>query len=361
MDMETIQDNEWQQPTAQELWELKSALNREHVPQPDMQKEWEKLSERLNLDSAEEIPDTHTPQQPAGRNVATKIIYFLSGVAATVAALMLFNFFNSEDHSPAAADEYFFAANNEKQEITITADGGKPAVVNNPSINLETEKATSSPQPKLLTLATSRGKDYQITLADGTKVWMNAESKLQFPETFKGKTREVILHGEAFFEVAKDANHPFIVKTDYFNTTVLGTSFNVKAYSAKGANVVLVDGSVKVNLAATAKGKAQEATLHPGQQLSVANSQMSINDIDTYPYTQWRDGFFYFENQTLFEIMQELGRWYNVNIAFNDPGKMNVRLHFVCSRSQGIADAVKNMNALGVVDVEYNGKVVTIY
>ena len=323
--METIQDNEWQQPTAQELWELKSALNREHVPQPDMQKEWEKLSERLNLDSAEEIPDTHTPQQPAGRNAATKIIYFLSGVAATVAALMLFNFFNSEDHSPAAADEYFFAANNEKQEITITADGGKPAVVNNPSINLETEKATSSPQPKLLTLATSRGKDYQITLADGTKVWMNAESKLQFPETFKGKTREVILHGEAFFEVAKDANHPFIAKTDYF------------------------------------KGKAQEATLHPGQQLSVANSQMSINDIDTYPYTQWRDGFFYFENQTLFEIMQELGRWYNVNIAFDDPGKMNVRLHFVCSRSQGIADAVKNMNALGVVDVEYNGKVVTIY
>ena len=185
---------------------------------------------------------------------------------------------------------------------------------------------------------------------------MNADSRLEFPKQFTGSQRRVKLKGEAYFQVAKNASKPFIVETDFFNTTVLGTTFNLKAYSAKDANIVLVEGSVRVN------AKGHEITLKPGQQ-AILNSQSSIlniKEVDTYPYTQWREGFFYFENQTLFEIMQELGRWYNVNIAFDDPQKMDLRPHFVCKRSQSLGEAIKNMNELGVVEIEYTGDAVII-
>jgi ferric-dicitrate binding protein FerR (iron transport regulator) len=177
---------------------------------------------------------------------------------------------------------------------------------------------------------------------------MNAESKLEFPETFNGNTREVALHGEAYFEVAKDAKHPFIVKTDYFNTKVLGTSFNIRAYSERDANVVLVEGSVKVGMS----GKETEHTLKPGQQFSILNSQFSIKDVDTYPYTQWRDGFFYFDDTAMIEIMQELGRWYNVNIIFEEAKYMNTHLHFVAERRLSLSDIIRNINDLGIVNVE---------
>ena len=361
---EVIQD--MQQPTVKETWEMMSALNREHAPLPDMPAEWEKLSNRLGFDIESEkealVSDIdnkphkviYIKQNPA------KFLYFLSGVAATIAAFFLFNLFTQKEQS--TKDDYFFAANNERQEITITSDNDKPKVVNNQTLNFdnnESEPATPSRKgksEKILTLTTPRGKDYMVTLSDGTKVWMNAESKLQFPEVFQGKTREVFLHGEAYFEVAKDATRPFIVKTNYFNTKVLGTTFNVKAYSGKDANIVLIEGSVAV----MQKNKKKETILQPGQQFTITDKQSLVREVDTYPYTQWREGFFYFENQTLFEIMQELGRWYNVNIAFDDPDKMNIRVHFVYNRSHSLINAIKNMNALGI-HVEYNNNVITIF
>ncbi len=98
------------------------------------------------------------------------------------------------------------------------------------------------------TLKIPRGMNQQLTLTDGTKVWLNAESTLEYPETFEGKpNREVYLKGEAYFEVTKDTEHPFRVKTDALETLVLGTSFNVRAYSKEDTQVTLVEGSVKVS------------------------------------------------------------------------------------------------------------------
>lgn len=361
---EVIQD--MQQPTVKETWEMRSALNREHAPHPDMQAEWEKLSNRLgfDLESEKEAPVSVIDNKPHKvifiKQNAAKFLYFLSGVAATIVAFFLFNLFNQKEQP--TKDDFFFAANNEEQVITITSDNYKPKVVNNETLNFDKNKSasvtpsTKGKSEKLLTLTTPRGKDYMVTLSDGTKVWMNAESKLQFPEFFQGKTREVILQGEAYFEVAKDATRPFIVKTDYFSTKVLGTTFNVKAYSEKDANIVLIEGSVAVKQ----KNENKEAILRPGQQFTITGKRSLVREVDTYPYTQWREGFFYFENQTLFEIMQELGRWYNVNIAFDDPDKMNIRVHFVYNRSHSLINAVKNMNALGI-HVEYNNNVITIF
>lgn len=378
--------------SAQEVWELRSALNREHAPLPDMRSEWEKLSMRIAMNVEENVSvsmqeasqqsianaqtdhiGTITPDEQSKhahtRGATTKIMYFLSGIAATLAVFFIINLFG-KDGEQTTDDDYFFTANNDQQEVMLTDGNGAHKTLKESSLALKDHAPANTTQPqktkkeKLLTLTTPRGKDYQVTLADGTKVWMNAESKLEFPETFTGNNREVILHGEAFFEVAKDAKHPFIVKTDYFTTRVLGTTFNVKAYSDMDANLVLIEGSVKVKATGTktGTGTGKEVTLKPGEQvmLNAQHSTLSVKEVDTYPYTQWREGFFYFERETLFEIMQALGRWYNVNIAFDDPEKMNVRLHFVCNRSQSIADAVRYLDAMGVVDVKYEGGVISI-
>jgi ferric-dicitrate binding protein FerR (iron transport regulator) len=206
----------------------------------------------------------------------------------------------------------------------------------------------------LIAISTPRGKDYHLTLADGTQVWLNAESHLEFPDRFTGDKREVRLQGEAYFEVKKDAKHPFIVYSDYLTTRVLGTAFDVRARSARDASVTLVTGRVLV------KTQDADQVLTPGQQASLAGSQLAVKAVDTYPYTQWKEGFFYFDNQSLFNIMQELARWYGVNVSFDDTSKMHVRLHFVVERNKSLGEAIANLNALGIVHARIERGVIVI-
>ena len=377
-----IREELQQELTTRELQDIESALHREYVRKPDVQAEWEKLmlSEELQVRSDKLEPSQKSDSSTSGNHTSqfstinsqlkntshlnsSHLWSFLSGVAATAVIFILFTlFYNRGDDNKT----YVFSANQNTKEVLLSDGSDDMKVVSDKSLDYQDKPSapntypsspnTHYPSPKLLTLTTPRGKDYHVTLADGTEVWMNADSRLEFPKQFTGSQRRVKLKGEAYFQVAKNASKPFIVETDFFNTTVLGTTFNLKAYSAKDANIVLVEGSVRVN------AKGHEITLKPGQQ-AILNSQSSIlhvKEVDTYPYTQWREGFFYFENQTLFEIMQELGRWYNVNIAFDDPQKMNLRLHFVCKRSQSLGEAIKNMNELGVVEIEYTGDAVII-
>ena len=345
-----IREELLQDLSPRDLQDIESALHREYVQAPDVQAEWEKVNDNGNgNDQQEESEQT------------TKISHlwsFLSGVAAAAVIFFLFTLFNNKTEEN---NTYVFSANQNSKEVLLSDGSDQMQVVSEKTLDYNS-KASNIPQatkesvaPKMLSLTTPRGKDYHVKLSDGTEVWMNADSKLEFPEHFTGKQRKVKLQGEAYFQVAKNAAKPFVVETEYFNTTVLGTTFNVKAYSAKDANIVLIEGSVEVSVGKNTK------MLHPGQQALINPSgTIALRSVDTYPYTQWREGFFYFENQSLFEIMQELGRWYNINIAFDDPQKMNTRLHFVAKRTDSLSTAIKNMNDLGVVDVELNSDAVVI-
>ena len=187
-------------------------------------------------------------------------------------------------------------------------------------------------------------------------VWLNADSKISFPEEFNGKERNVAVAGEAYFEVTKDAQHPFIVKTEYFTTTVHGTSFNVCAYSAKEAHVTLVSGSVAVKT-----NDGPEEFITPGQMASLTEeSAMSIKNVDIYPLIQWKEGFFYFERDRLVDIMMELGRWYNVNIVFEHEADMNRQLHFVAEHSDSLKDIVRRLNDLGIAKFKLNKDIISI-
>ncbi len=348
-----IKDELLQELSPREMQDIESALHREYVQKPDVQAEWEKVREEILTEPAD---NEETEEQKPARRI--HLWSFLSGVAAAAAIFILFTLFNNtkDDNST-----YIFSANQNTNEVLLSDGSNQMEVVSDKQLDYNKSEYSASnnnrvADEKLLSVTTPRGKDYHLTLSDGTQVWLNADSKLEFPKHFNGSQRKVKLQGEAYFEVAKNAGKPFIVETEYFNTTVLGTTFNLKAYSAKDANIVLIEGSVRVN------AKGHEITLKPGQQaiLNSQSSTLNIKEVDTYPYTQWREGFFYFEHQTLFEIMQELGRWYNVNIAFDDPQKMNVRLHFVAKRSQSLAEAIKNMNDLNVVNIELTSDAVII-
>ena len=350
-----IREELQQEMTSRELQDIESALHREYVRKPDVQAEWNRLQERLEVENE----DTEEEQETVSKGYQIRHLWsFMAGMAAAAAIFFVLTLFNNKGEE--TNNTYVFSANQNNKEVLLSDGSNKMEVVSGKQLDYKASETDDvnkrETAEKLLAVTTPRGKDYHLTLADGTQVWMNADSKLEFPKHFKGSQRKVKLQGEAYFEVVKDAQHPFIVETEYFNTTVLGTSFNIKAYTPKDANIVLIEGSVKVGITGT------ETILRPGQQasLNAKHSTLNIKEVDTYPYTQWREGFFYFEDQSLFEIMQELGRWYNVNIAFDDPQKMNLRLHFVCKRSNSLSEAIKNMNDLGVVNVELTKDAVII-
>ena len=346
-----INDN-WQEneiPSTFEELEVRRALNKTRLKNPDVDAEWDKFYRDLqasgDLDAQED--EAIYDEQPA-RN--RSLIYTIIGCAAAIiiALFILFPMGNSS-----SSVEVFTANKNEKDIIVSSEDGDLSVVKDQKPLAFNQARPAESILPekvKMMELSTPRGKDCQMTLPDGTRVWLNADSKITFPNRFVGKMRNVKVEGEAYFEVTKDAQHPFIVSTDYFTTTVLGTVFNIDAYSAKTANVTLVSGSVAVK---TKNGASQEIT--PGQMAKWnADGTMTISDVDVYPLTQWKDGFFYFNNDRLVDIMLELGRWYNVGIVFEHEEDMNRRLHFVAEHKQSLRDIIKHLNNLGVVKIEMN-------
>jgi len=161
------------------------------------------------------------------------------------------------------------------------------------------------------TLIVPVGGIYAVSLSDGTKVWLNSKSTLKYPVEFSGKTRNVTLEGEAYFEVSKNAQSPFTVKTKSGDVTVLGTHFNVSAYAEdQNFETTLAEGKVKVS------EENQSVILNPGQQARSKNSGLRVVDVDAAVYTAWKDGKFYFENENLKNILNKMARWYNFEVKF---------------------------------------------
>jgi len=166
------------------------------------------------------------------------------------------------------------------------------------------------------TIATPRGGQYAVMLADGTKVILNAASVLRYPAAFAGGYRKVELSGEAWFEVARDKEHPFIVMAGGQQVDVLGTSFNLNAYEDEpGITTTLLTGSVRISDSITRRS----GLLRPGQQSILNNHNLSFMDADTKEATAWKDGYFVFQSEDISSIMRKIARWYDVNVIFTGP------------------------------------------
>lgn len=163
---------------------------------------------------------------------------------------------------------------------------------------------------------TPRGRQFQLTLEDGTHVWLNAESSIRFPLAFTGQERRVEITGEVYFEVAKNKAKPFIVKTDDMQVEVLGTHFNVNAYADEAEiKTTLVEGSVRINNGKTA------GILKPGQQAQTSGmGKLRISDqADIEEVLSWKNGRIAFTNAGLESIMRQVSKWYNVDVEYAGP------------------------------------------
>ena len=173
----------------------------------------------------------------------------------------------------------------------------------------DAEYADSSDlQPSINKVVTSRGGEYKLVLSDGTKVWLNADSRFEFPSKFVGQERCVYVEGEVYFEVAKDVSHPFVVTTKQAKVRVLGTSFNVRAYPDEIYRTTLLEGCVEVLY------KKDVVKLQPHEQWILDEGVGRVAPVNVRMAASWKNGSFAFDDEPLLNVFQELERWYDVHV-----------------------------------------------
>lgn len=228
------------------------------------------------------------------------------------------------------------------------------------------ENSTAGPGQHNL-LSTAMGETYQVKLPDGSSVWLNAASSLKYPVSFSSlKNRRVELHGEAYFEVAKDKLHPFLVETDGQEVTVLGTHFNIKAY-VQDKNIVttLAEGSVRVGYQAAAwsdHGKIvykDEVILSPGQQSLLKGETISVSKAALEESLAWKDGNFVFNDANIEKIMQDIARWYNIEVFYEGPFPTGAFSGNI-SRSKNISQILKALESTKLVHFKIEGRKVYV-
>ncbi|HMI01785.1 MAG TPA: FecR domain-containing protein [Pedobacter sp.] len=263
-----------------------------------------------------------------------------------------------------------------KQSATLTLANGKKIVLSSVS-NEELEKQagpnvaktegtlgyTVYPPLSALgatddyhTLSTAKGETYRVGLPDGSIVWLNAESSLKYPASFVNRDkRNVTLRGEAYFEIARDKMHPFVVETDKQKVEVLGTHFNINAYKDHGqVRTTLLEGSVKVST-----GKNNETILKPGQQSILANNSLKVSPANTEETVAWKNGYFRFNNEDIASIMSKLSRWYNIEVKFSDEVP-TVGFYGTISRFKNISEVLEMLEQTKGVHFKIEGRRVTV-
>lgn len=260
-------------------------------------------------------------------------------------------------------------------KATLTLEDGSKVALEK-GANYETDKVSSNGEQLVYKdksktskkafakniLTIPRGGQFFLVLADGTKVWMNSETQLKYPVGFMAdETREVeLIYGEAYFEVSPSIAHngaSFIVVTEGQKVAVLGTEFNIKAYSGDGfISTTLVEGKVQV------KNENIFKNLVPGEQsrLNKNANQFDVSKVDVYDAVSWKIGLFSFKNQSLEEIMKVLSRWYDVDVVFQNEAIKNMKFNGILRKSQHLDEILNIIENTNEVSHEINQKTITM-
>lgn len=252
---------------------------------------------------------------------------------------------------------------NGKQIILTQQLNGQVAVQGQTQINasngqLVYQPGTGEQQVSYNTLTTARGEQspYPVVLADGTRVWLNAQSSLTFPSAFNGKERTIKLNGEAYFEVEHNAQHPFKVYTAGGVVEDLGTHFNIKAYAdAKQEATTLLEGAVKINTASSSK------LLKPGEQAKYKQTVITVQQVDAEEAIAWKNGYFMFTDEALADVMQELSRWYNVDVQFDDESLKQLTFVASITKYTNVSKVLQVLEMTRQVHFRIEGKVIKVY
>lgn len=327
----------------------------------------------LSIDPQQALADfhrKHSHEQKKNRN--TRIIWTsLIGAAAAVAVILVLRttLFSPK---PEVESIKVFRADRTAQQVTLQVSDEekvkplKEAVQSLPSSvvkvspqqmaynTIQTEnKKVGNKKVQLHRLSIPRGETFKVILSDGTEVLLNSDSRLSYPTVFKGKERVVSLEGEAYFNVTKDAEHPFIVNSGNVQVRVLGTEFNMCSYSPDDVRITLIEGKVAVSDTCS----LQSVEIKPGQSAHlVSDGTFAVEEVDTESFLYWKEGFFYFDDVTLVDMMKEIGKWYNIDVDFRNSEIMNLRMHFLAKRQQDIADLIELINRMERIHVYQEGE-----
>ena len=356
--------------TCRDLYLMKNLVKSRYENVPDVETAWKRFyQKRLMPESL---------QQPVGQKKSSRFLWgILTGMAASFLIVFFYIMWNG---SRFLSNEYvtFQAVDSIQTVILQTSEGERLSLDWNTDENVVKSAGTLLRKKDTLELAyaanvdaripeekvemhrlsTPRGKDFKIILEDGTIVWMNAESSLIYPSKFSSEKRMVCLKGEAYFKVAKNTECPFVISTDRMQVQVLGTELNVRNYVSKDSHVTLINGQVKV---LDSTNEENFVLLRPGEDaLLNEENAFVIKNIDTESYVYWKEGYFYFDDVPLSEVVQELGRWYNINVIFEKKDLMDLRIRYFCVRSEPLERAIDLLNRMKKMNVRLSGNTVYI-
>ena len=261
-----------------------------------------------------------------------RILTWITASVAVAASLFLFIFRSSQEISlPTEFSMELFSEVTSPKQVEQTLSNGY-CVVSTPA-------ATTT----------------LVTLSDGTRVMLNANSMLEYPASFDdAEVREVRLKGEAHFEVTKNPHRPFVVKAGEMQTQVLGTIFDVKAYRKDAPKVTLMQGKVKVSNADT------EVEMHPGQTATLQSDKIVVSRASS-SVSDWLEGDFDMDQVTLAEAMSDIGAWYNKTVVFQSQANMGKLIHFRFSRRASLQEIITALNEMGVAKVRMEkGKIMVL-
>ena len=344
-------------------WAESSDAAAASVSPADRERLWHSLRNRINL--PETLPEAATPPETPMRRRFLPVWIQIAATAAAIIGIAFFLFLSSgtgrTDQSSAviAADSVTDITPPDQARATLTlADGRRiyldstasGLLISNASLAVRKNDAGSiiyeaaDEAPIVFhTLSLPRGsRPMRLVLADGSAVWLNASSSITYPTGFRGPERAVSITGEAYFEVAHDPGHPFIVEQADLRVRVLGTHFNIRGYGdADRRQVTLLEGSVRVQ-----RGEAQE-TLRPGQQAELVPARLTIQSADTESVMAWKNGQFIYDGVDLQTIMQEISRYYDVDVHFRDeiPYRFVARI----SRDVQVSAFLEKLSLTGLV------------
>lgn len=329
------------------------ALMRDKLQTPDMDREWQKLAARMAVPATEAKPTSKDEREKA-RFFSIRSLWVTIGSVAAIVIIVLMISLKLERSTPGV----LYEARKQSAEIVVLDGENHGRVINGLEMAL-----ASSKEVEHHTVVVPEGKDMKLILADGTQVWLNANSRLTYPTVFHGQDREVELQGEGYFKVTHDARHPFIVRTGGMQTCVLGTEFNVNASDLSHPHVTLVEGSVKVTSFWTHENDNPSASkvIVPGEDAMVTEKgEIKVSHVDTDDVACWRDGIQLFNDASLRDIVLQLGSWYNVNVICHDETLLNTHLRYMYDRRKGVEEAIKMLNEISNDKIKLHNNTILI-
>ena len=327
------------EPSKEETLAVWEAFEKKHISseKEHLQKAEDELSEKkiedeIGRENGNEIGREIEGESSSRKISKARILAWITASVAVAASLFLFIFRSSQEISlPTEFSMELFSEVTSPKQVEQTLSNGY-CVVSTPA-------ATTT----------------LVTLSDGTRVMLNANSTLEYPASFDdAEVREVRLKGEAHFEVTKNPHRPFVVKAGEMQTQVLGTIFDVKAYRKDAPKVTLMQGKVKVSNADT------EIEMRPGQTATLQADKIVVSKASSSA-SDWLEGDFDMDQVTLAEAMSDIGAWYNKTVVFQSQANMGKLIHFRFSRRASLQEIITALNEMGVAKVRIEkGKIMVL-